>query len=254
MESSFIWFLLVIPSSLMAIIVGFHFGLHYDIKCNRCICCHSKDKLMIKFNDDKCNKLCKYFCIVGNKGPRFYPTLFLIQLLISLMLCFMVIIRFIITGDTHKYCSLNYVSNHKFIFNAKPLHENTTIHNDFRIIDHVIIYLFIYVLLSDLYFYFYRYYSTLKTLYQLQSPTNWFVFKRFSVFAILFALILVLQMYYYIMFFIIPILMLIFNVYCSWRFSNILLKHYEAASLDGMHTCINIYYSCRFSNNSYIYI
>ena len=272
MENLVVWILLVLPSLLLIFIFILHFKLHYKIKCKRCICCikcREKEKNIIQYTDECnlfCDALCKYSCIVGSKGPRFYPALFLVHLLMLLILYLNIIIRFIITGDTHKYCSIKYVSDHEFIFDATPLHENATIHNDFKIMDHIIIYLFIYVLLSDLYFNFLRYYQTMRTLHDLITPTQWFVFKRFSVFAIFFGITLVFEMYYYVLFMIIPILMFIFNLYCSYNFARILLRHYEVARLNGMlisfvyfqQRCVSVlyYYSIKhiYIHNIYIEI
>ena len=233
--------LLVGPLLLVILVLILHFVMHYQIKLNRCFCCIKcrDNDSQLQYKDEWTlfyDKLFKYFCIIGKKGPRFYPALFLIHLIILVILYSLIMVKFInIDNISYKYCSIDYVLNQRFIFEAKYL-------NDFKMIDYIIGYLFIYVLLSDLYFNFLRYYSTMKTLNKLVPPSQWHAFKRFSIFAIFFGQILVFEMYYYVGFFAIPIMMYIFNLYCSHNFAKVLLKHYEAAGLDGMCLYINIIY------------
>ena len=240
-------FFMLIPLFVVLMVLILHFKSYFRISFSHFMCNNhnkSKNKNNISWDntDDWCLylfiKICKYSCIVGLNGIKFGPALYLTHLFILILLFGIIMIKFIINpgynDNSHEYCSINNVFSIGLGFDKSLFDVNT------GYIDIIIIYLYVYVLLIDCYFNFQRYYSTYKTIKELVIPTHWYVLKKYLIFMTPIGAIIIFEIYHYLLFPIIPVLTLLFNVYCSYNFSKSLLDHYSSSNLNGTRIISNI--------------
>ena len=246
----------IISLLILLFVIIIHFKLTFKFESSKCLCCYNKNSIEYDptSNDDECilclTKIFKYTGIIGKNGKEFYPAYYLFNLVIKILMEILIIIYSFINNNNnntndYNYCNINQLISNKFIFASNKVIKPT-------ILSKIIIYLYLYVIIGDIYFYFQRYSSTSQTLRYLTIPTQWTMFKRFIPFIILISIFYIIQMEFYYTFFVgLPIIILGFNIHFSYSFLKNLLKHYKECSLDGVFL-IYILHNILFGTNIYI--
>eukprot|EP01083_Nonionella_stella_P189503 700905_1 len=172
-------------------------------------------------------RCCLTFVPVDDEEFDFFPVSFLFYLVFMTALFLMLVIAEILHITHHA----------KEEWHQYPLFTLQRM-NAVSIIDYILVYstmmLFIWVSL----FAFYRYYTTFILMQTMQRTSNKPLFIRFSVFAILFCILFILQIHvHYYLWSLVILVFCAFNWYCNYMFSKILITKIRALiDLAGTHS------------------
>eukprot|EP01084_Bolivina_argentea_P017619 32876_1 len=185
------------------------------------------------YNNNHSTKCSHCLFIPVDDDFNFFPILFLYYVLFILSIC-VAIIALEITNSLYTDNELNFYSfslksyRHHSIFELQQM-QTASIHPlGIYICDFIIIYGILILSIWSSLFSFYRYYTTYLSTHQFTSISTHDVLLRFSVFAIPFAILFIIEIHLY--FWLWPMVVALycgFNWYCSWKFASILIKQFE---------------------------
>ena len=235
---------IIVSICISLVLIMVSFGVHlynlFNFKCNNNsslnVNKNIKKQNETKFNDDPClfclKKMCSFWCIKPLNQTEFYPSFFVFNLVSSFIFVLMVLFKYILYGnniilnDINTYCNIKYISKYYFLMNNDILYSNDSINS--IIIDKILIYIYLIIIISDCYFHFHRYYSTIIATRTCTQPTQTQIFKGFILKLLFCLIVLAFQIHImYAYFIIFPLILVSINVYYSSKFGNILIKVYH---------------------------
>ena len=219
--------------SIATIIIIFITGIHihnlFAFTCQDWF--HKIRKKIIKNNDDNNSiswnisqqnydentgkfRLFNICCMSTKHDTDFYPDLFLFQMINILLLSLLLVIKTVIDD-------------------LKSMNDVCVIRGNKSILDGVIIYLFMILFVLDGYFHFHRYCNTVITINEVILPTQKRILKKFLIYGIIFIVGFIIGVelrlkYFYLL----TILHLIFNLYCSYYFGKMVIDYYNQMGMD----------------------
>eukprot|EP01084_Bolivina_argentea_P052268 96006_1 len=241
--------LIILSTSLLL-----HYFQHFKI-----LCCKRKsqrrkshDTISTGSRLSITGELNKYDCVTmvtrDDEEFDFFPAAFFYYLTFQILLCLLIITLDIITYSntynklhsdllfTYTIPTLHHINNVKnslFTYHHKVQVSNFNQVNEYQLIinisEYILCYSVMLLLLWESLFSFYKYYTTLFVVLHCKIASTKAVTMRFMIYVIIFSICFNLQIHFY--YYLWPILLalhFIFNTYCTFKFSSILITKYIA--------------------------
>ena len=231
-----------------------HWRNHFITKCCCCIIknfndnnngkiIHNSNEFEIKMMNETMK--CRYYCCIF-KSPTFkkhpdydfFPQLFLVYIIFTLIVSILIFINYIIYVTNNELnndrtCNIYALfTDVKMFYNFNSILNNNNNDFIFQFILGILIYISI---ITESFFYFWRYIPVSNAINNIQQTSSVFAFKKYlQIYCIWFTILYYVSIYiYYPMFPIIIISNVIFNSLCTYFFASSLKSQY--LGLDGIY-------------------